>query len=135
MRGRGVWINKFISRLSFDLLSPFHLLPPYTRKLRFTTKQMASMRMDQTQLRRRLKSSLIRNFHRDRPSYLTRKTLQGRGTRDIRPTRAFVVSCIWGGLTAGRSPLAVSSRQHVSTKDTWPATRPTRSRELVYFWP
>lgn len=42
------------------------------------------------------------------------------------------MSCIWGGLTAGRSPLAVSSRQHVSTKDTWPATLPNSGRWYIF---
>lgn len=103
------------------------------KKTRFTMKQMASMRMDETQLRQRLKSSLIENLYRGRSSYLAGKPCRG-GEQETQPTRVVVVSCIWGGLTAGRSPLAVSSRQHVSTKDTWPATRPTRSRKLVYFW-
>ncbi|KAL7972899.1 hypothetical protein HDV63DRAFT_367208 [Trichoderma sp. SZMC 28014] len=96
---------------------------------------MVSMRMDETQLRQRLKCFSIENLRRERSSYLTGKILQG-GEQETQPTRAVVVSCIWGGLTAGRSPLAVSFRQHVSTKDTWPATQPTRSRaSLVYSWP
>lgn len=52
------------------------------KKTRSTTTQMASMRMDGTQLRQRLKSSLIEYLHRGRSSYLAGKTLQGRGTRD-----------------------------------------------------
>lgn len=133
MRGRGVWIDKLLSpsflTCSFSFRESFSLRVRLTRKkTRFATKQMAAMRMDDTQLRQRLKSSPIENLHRGRSSYLTGKILQG-GEQETQPTRVVVVSCIWGGLTAGRSPLAVSSRQHVSTKDTWPATQPTRSRE------
>lgn len=74
---------------SFDLLlggffcEDFSLSVRITRKkIWFTTKQMASMRLDETQLRHLLKSSPIENLHRGRSSYLVGKTLQGRGTRD-----------------------------------------------------
>lgn len=82
MRGRGVWIDKLLSpslltcSCSFCEVSSLRVRI-IRKKTRFTTKQMASMRMGETQLRQRLKSSPIENLHRGRSSYLAGKILQG----------------------------------------------------------
>lgn len=140
MRGRGGYglasssLSPSLLTCSFFFFVVFSLGIWITRKkTRSTTTQMASMRMDGTQLRQRLKSSLIEYLHRGRSSYLAGKTLQGRGTRD---------SANWSGCGV----------LHLGRLDSWPfptgciisparfnkghmASHTTNSlRELVYFW-